>query len=220
MEYPEDKIRSIYDKASSIPPLFSWYAEEILTRMKIYRNKAVSLLNLTENSIVLDVACGIGFNFRFIEKYLGNNGTIVGVELSTKTVKLAKKRIVKHGWTNIELVNMSIMDYEPEILFDAIICTQAMEIIPEAAVDKIFQLLKPQGRFSMIGMKPSSRIPYRLLNPFMEYLAKSGGIDIHRDVYKYIETKCNKVNYEEYLGGFYYILSTSGRYSATLHSGM
>jgi len=104
---------------------------------------------------------------------------------------------------------MSIMDYEPKILFDAIVCTQAMEIIPKAAVDKIFQLLKPQGRFTMIGMKLSSRIPYRLLNPFMEYFAKFGGIDIHRDVYKYIETKCSKVSYEEYLGGFYYILSTS-----------
>jgi ubiquinone/menaquinone biosynthesis C-methylase UbiE len=209
MEYPEDKIRSIYDKASSAHPLLSWHAEEILTGTKIYREKAISSLNLTENSIVLDVACGTGFNFRFIENYIGNNGKIVGVELSPKTVELAKKLIVKQRWTNIELVNMSIMDYEPEILFDAVVCTQAMEIIPRAAVDKIFQLLKPQGRFAMLGMKLSSRIPYRLLNPFMEYSAKSGGIDIHRDVYKYIEAKCSKVSYEECLGGFYYILSTS-----------
>jgi len=209
LEYQEDKIRSIYDKASSVPPILSWYVEEILTRMKIYREKAVSCLNLTENSVVLDVACGIGFNFRFVENYIGNNGKIVGVELSPKTVKLAKKLTVKQRWTNIELVNMSIMDYEPKILFDAVVCTQAMEIIPEAAVDKIFQLLKPQGRFAMIGMKLSSRIPFRLLNPFMEYFAKFGGIDIHRDVYKYIESKYSKVNYEEFLGGFYYILSTS-----------
>ena len=209
MEYPEDKIRSIYDKASSVPPLLSWHAEETLTRMKIYREKAVSSLSLTENSIVLDVACGIGFNFRFIENYIGDNGKIVGVELSPKTVKLAKKLIVKQRWTNIELVNMSIMDYETRILFDAVICTQAMEILPKAALDKILQLLKPQGRFAMIGMKLSSRIPYNLLNPLMEYFAKSGGIDIHRDVYKHIETKCSSMSYEEYLGGFYYILSIS-----------
>jgi ubiquinone/menaquinone biosynthesis C-methylase UbiE len=209
MEYPEDKIRSIYDKASSAPPLLSWHVEEILTGTKVYRKKVVSSLNLTENSIVLDVACGIGFNFRFIEDYIGNDGKLVGVELSPKTVELAKKLIVKQRWMNIELVNMSIMDYEPEILFDAVVCTQAMEIIPRAAVDKIFQLLKPQGRFAMLGMKLSSRIPYRLLNPLMEYFAKSGGIDIHRDVYKSIEAKCSDVSYEECLGGFYYILSAS-----------
>lgn len=210
MEYPEDKIRSIYDKASSAPPLLSWYAEEILTGTKIYREKAISLLNLTENSVVLDVACGIGFNFRFIENYIGNRGKIVGVELSSKTMELAKKLKVKQRWTNIELVNMNFMDYEPEILFDAVVCTLAMEIMPEAAVNKIFRLLNPQGRFAMLGMKLSSRIPYRLLNPFMEYFAKSGGIDIHRDVYKYVEAKCRKIHYEECLGGFYYILSTSG----------
>lgn len=209
MEYPEDKIRSIYDEASSVPPFLSWHIEEILTGTKAYREKVVSSLNLTENSIVLDVACGIGFNFRFIENYIGNNGKIVGVELSPKTVELARKLIVKQGWTNTELVNMSIMDYEPENLFDAVICTQAMEIMPKAAVDRIFQLLKPQGRFAMLGMKLSSRIPCRLLNPLMEYFAKSGGIDIHRDVYKYIEAKWSDVSYEECLGGFYYTLSVS-----------
>jgi ubiquinone/menaquinone biosynthesis C-methylase UbiE len=209
MKYPEEKIIEIYDKASSAPIFLSWYGEEILTRMKIYREKVVSYMDLSDNSIVLDVACGVGFNFRFIENYLSENGRIVGVDISPKTLKLAEKLAAKQRWTNIEFVNMSIMDYEPEILFDAAICTQAMEIIPEAAVDKIFQLLKPQGRFAMIGMKISSRIPYRLLNPLTEYFAKFGGIDIHRDVYKYIESKCSKVNYEEFLGGFYYILSTS-----------
>jgi len=212
MEYSEDKIRSIYDRASSIPPILSWNLEEILTRMRIYREKTVSYLNLSENSSVLDVACGIGFNFRFIENYLCDNGRIVGVDISSKTLKLAKKLIAKRKWTNIELVNMNIIDYEPKKFFDAAICTQAMEIIPEAAVDKIFQLLKPQGRFAMIGMKLSSRMPYKLLNPFMKPFAKFGGIDIYRDVYKYIKSRFNKVDYEEYLGGFYYILSTSKSY--------
>jgi ubiquinone/menaquinone biosynthesis C-methylase UbiE len=212
MEYSENKIRSIYDRASSITPMLSWNIEEIFTRMRIYREKAVSYLNLSENSSVLDVACGIGFNFKFIENYLRYNGRIVGVDISSKTLKLAKKQIVKHKWMNIELVNMSIIDYEPKELFDAAICTQAMEIMPEAAVDKIFQLLKPQGRFAMIGMKLSSRIPYKLLDPFMKPFAKYGGIDIYRDVYKYIKSRFNKVNYKEYLGGFYYILSTSKSY--------
>ena len=210
MDYPEERIKSIYDRASSAPTFLSWYAEEILTGMKIYREKAVSYLHLTDKSIVLDVACGVGFNFNFIENYLNNNGKIVGVDISPKTIALAKKLAVKQRWTNIEFVNMSIMDYELKFFFDAAICTQAMEIIPEDAVNKIFQMLKPQGRFAMIGMKISSRIPYnRMLNLLIECFAKSGGIDIRRDVYKYIQSKYSKVSYEEFLGGFYYILSTS-----------
>jgi ubiquinone/menaquinone biosynthesis C-methylase UbiE len=209
MEYPEEQIKLIYDKSSSVPPVFSWYSEEIFTGMEHYRKKAISSLNLTNNSIVLDAACGIGLNFGALEKYIGNEGKIIGVDISPKTIGLAKKVVEKKKWTNIELINVSIMDYVPELLFDAILCTQAMEIMPVASVDKIFTLLNPQGRFSMIGMKLSSRLPLKLFNPFLEYTAKFGGIDIHRDVYKYIETKCDMVSYQEFLGGFYYILTIS-----------
>lgn len=106
---------------------------------------------------------------------------------------------------------MSITDYESGILFDAALCTLAMEIMPdyEAAVDKIFNLLKPQGRFAMIGMKGSFRMPYKLGNTFTEWFCRSGAIDLHRHVVEYIKSKCNKVDYEECFGGFYYILSTS-----------
>jgi len=129
MKYTEEEIKSIYDKSSSAPPLLSWHAEEFLTRMRIYREKAIASLDLTNNSVVLDVACGIGFNFRVLEKYLGNNGKIIGVELSHKTVRLAEKLIEMQKWTNREIVNRCILDYEPGFLFDAIICTLAMEIM-------------------------------------------------------------------------------------------
>lgn len=177
--------------------------------MKTQREKAVSSLNLAQNSIVLDVACGVGFNFEFIENRIGGAGRIVGLELSPKTAELATKLVAKRHWTNVEVVNMSIMDYQPGTSFDAVVCTQAMEIMPAKAVDKIFQLLGPQGRFAMIGMKLSSRIPFKLLNPLIEQFAKSGGIDIHRDVYRDIESRCDRVCYQEYLGGFSYILSTT-----------
>ena len=207
MEYPEEKIKAIYDTSSSVPPILSWYSEEFFTGLQRYRKKAISLLNLTPDSIVLDAACGIGLNFGILEQHLKNEGKIIGVDISPKTIHLAKKQMEKQGWTNIELVNMSLMDYRPAFLFDAILCTQAMEIMPVASVDKIFSLRKPKGFFSMIGMKLSSQAPWRFANPFMEYFAKTGGIDIHRDVYKYIETKCEAVNYQNFLGGYYYILS-------------
>jgi cyclopropane fatty-acyl-phospholipid synthase-like methyltransferase len=209
VEYPESRIRAICDKASNVHPLLSWHAEEALTRMRTYREKAVSSLNLTADSIVLDVACGVGLNFRVIQNHIESNGRIVGVEFSSRTAELAKKLVADRNWADVEIVNMSIMDYEPGVLFDAALCTQAMEITPEAAVDRIFQLLAPHGRFAMIGMKLSSRFPFRLFNPLMEHFAKSGGIDIHRDVYKDIEAKCKEVSNKEFLAGFFYILTTS-----------
>jgi len=198
--YLDEKVKSLYDKYAKIPLLL--YLDALFgraTENSIYRKKAIASLKLTANSIVLDVACGIGFNFKIIESYLKNSGKIVGIDISPESLRVAKKRIAKHKWTNIELVNMSITDYEPRIRFDAILCTFAMEIIPDykAAIEKIFNLLKPQGRFAMIGMKLSTKISYKLLNPLFEWFAREGGIDLHRNIVALIKSKFNKIDYYE-----------------------
>jgi len=46
-------------------------------------------------------------------------------------MKVAKGRVLTHGWTNVQLVNKSIVEYQPDFQFDAILCTFAMEIIPD-----------------------------------------------------------------------------------------
>jgi len=156
----EEKIRSLYDKFARFPIFLKLDAFlGRATENSIYRKRAISLLNLTPGSTVLDVACGIGLNFRILESYLQGKGKIVGIDISSESLKLARKRIEKQKWSNIELVNMSITDYEPEILFDAALCTFAMEIIPNyvGAIERIYDLLKPEGGFAMIGMKLSSK---------------------------------------------------------------
>ena len=213
MDLNNDVVRSLYDKGAKFP--FFLYLDALFGRAtanSVYRKKAIALLHLAANSTVLDVACGIGFNFKIVESYIQNGGKLIGIDISSESLKVAKRRISKHPWTNIELVNMSITNYEPEIFFDAILCTYAMEIIPDykIAIDNMFNLLKPQGSFTMIGMKLSSQMPYRLLNPFMEWLSIKGKIDIHRDIIAYIKSKSYKIDYyEECFFGFYYILSIS-----------
>jgi len=215
-KFDNDTIRSLYDNTAKIP-LF-WYFDALFSRVtenSIYRKKAIASLNLTSNSVVLDVACGTGLNFKIIESYLRSNGRLVGVDLSSGVLKVAGKRIAKHNWTNIELVNTNIMDYKPELLFDAALCTFALETMSDykIAVDKIFRLLKPRGKFAMIGVKVNSRMPYKLGNRFVEWFSRRfGGLNLHRDVAAYIESKCNKVYYEECFEGFYYVLSTSKSY--------
>ncbi|MFB0561419.1 MAG: class I SAM-dependent methyltransferase [Candidatus Lokiarchaeia archaeon] len=207
-----DEVKSWYDKAARFP--VGIYLDALFgrsTENSIYRKKAIASLNLNTNSTVLDVACGIGFNFKIIESYLQNGGKLVGVDISSESLKAAKRLIAKRKWTNIELVNMRITDYEPEILFDAILCTLALEIIPDyrEAIDKIFNLLKPKGRFAMIGMKLSSQTPYKILNPYFGWLDRKTGIDVHRDIIPHIESKFKIDYYEECFLGYYYLLSAS-----------
>jgi len=206
----DDAIRTLYGKYA--PILNDW--EMLLYGLgedSKYRKKAVDSLQLNSDSKVLDVACGTGLNFKAVESYLGNSGKLVGVDISPYMLKAARNRVTKHGWKNVELVNVSFADYEPGTFFDAALCTFAIEIIPdyESVIDKIFRLLKPQGRFAMIGMKLSSRMPYKLANPIVDWFGRIGGVDYHCDAMDYIRSKYSVVDFEEFLGGFFYILSAS-----------
>lgn len=212
MQFDNDAIRAMYDKAAKIP--IFWYFDALFSRTtenSIYRKKAIASLRLGASSVVLDAACGTGLNFKILESYLGRNGRLIGVDLSPGVLDAAERKIRKRNWKNIELVNASISDYMPGILFDAVLCTFALTIVPDykAAIDKMFDLLKPQGRFAMIGMRDSSHMPYKLANPIWEWTCGLTGIELQRDVLAYIESKCNDFDYEECFGGFYYILCVS-----------
>lgn len=207
MKRKDRQVESLYDRhAKHIHVLFGGVTENLP-----YRRKAIARLNVGPNSSVLDVACGIGSNFKIIEKYLRNSGTLVGIDISSESLKIAKKLVAKHNWTNVQLVNTSITEYRPKKRFDAILCTFALEIIAdyEAAIDNMFELLTPNGRFAMLGMKSSSVVPYKGLNALVQWVWRRAGIDSDRDLVRYIESRSKVHSHEECFLGFYYVLSAS-----------
>ena len=211
MKPKEEEVKLLYDNfASSLlfMQLDAFFGRS--TENSIYRKRAIATLNLNTNSTVLDVACGIGYNFKIIQSYLQNKGKFVALDISPKSLEVANGKIRKNKWTNMELVNKSISDYKPDFSFDAILCTYAMEIIPDykKAIDTIFNLIKPKGRFAMIGMKLSSKFPFTILNLFFKALYISGGINPYRDPITYIKSKFNKIEcYKKCFFGYAYILS-------------
>ncbi|MHA1803075.1 MAG: class I SAM-dependent methyltransferase [Promethearchaeota archaeon] len=206
-----EKIKNIYDKAALFPQML--YLDAFfggVSSNSMLRKNAVKLLRLKKDDKVLDVACGIGFNFNLIRKHLGKEGLLIGLDISRKSLEFANAIIHKKGWKNVNLINKDILKYAPDFHFDAIISTCALEIVPnpEKTIDKIYSLLKNNGNFSMIGMKTSDVMPFKLINKQYEKFSELVGIDYHRNIKKYIYSKFQKINYDsEFYFGFYYILS-------------
>lgn len=210
MKWEDEKVEQQYDKLAK--NMAFYHLTMIVGRTtdnSIFRKKTISLLGLKNNSIILDAACGTGYNFKIIERYLGKNGKLVGIDISSESLRLAKALALKNNWNNIELLNRSITDYKPKFLYDAVLCTYAKEIIPnfKLAIDMAYNLLKPNGIFSMIGMKLSSQIPYKHMNFFLKRIYKIWGVDVSRDIIGYVKSKFKITHYEERFFGFYYILS-------------
>ena len=82
MTQADKKIQALYDKYAKFPLYL--YIDAIFGRTtedSIYRREAVKYLKLAPGAIVLDVACGIGFNFKIIEQYLQNKGKLIGIDV-------------------------------------------------------------------------------------------------------------------------------------------
>ncbi len=205
-----EQIQKMYDRFSSIP--WIWKIDAITcraTETSPYRVQAIALLELVSTSRVLDVACGTGLNFKPIQEYLKNQGDLIGIDLSVKTLNLARKRISRNNWKNIQLIQTDSARYQSEAYFNAVLCTFAIEIIPSYrhTIDMMMRVVKPGGRIAIIGFKQSSWNFHRLFNPLFEKASVVfGGVDLNRDVRKYISNYCREIFYKEVFGGFYYIL--------------
>lgn len=107
--------------------------------------------NIT-NKDVLDIACGSG---AFIDAVLNKKPrSIVGVDLSTGMLKLAKRRF--NGNRNITLIHNSFMDvvFNPKS-FDFILLANAARYIPKEREDEFFKnirrWLKVNGCFIILS---------------------------------------------------------------------
>ena len=208
-------IRRMYDKFSAIPGMWeldAWTCRA--TAGSPYRARVISQLGLTEGARVLDVACGTGLNFDLLHSAVTEKGLICGIDQSPKTLALARRRVKKRGFYNIELVETDSRAFRSEAPFDAALCTFAIDIIPpwRETIDMMVGAVKPGGHIGIIGFKTSSRRFYKILNrSFRAISVPFGGVELDRDVRGSLAGACEERFYEEVYGGFYYLLVTEKR---------
>ena len=130
------------------------------------RRRAVRKLALRPGDTVVDVACGTGQNFPLIERTIGPEGRIVGVDLTDAMLEQAKRRVQTEGWRNVSLVQADAARFEFPAEVDAIISTYALSHV-SACGDVIAHgtaALTPGGRWVALDLKAPDWLP-RWLGP-------------------------------------------------------
>jgi S-adenosylmethionine-diacylgycerolhomoserine-N-methlytransferase len=117
------------------------------------RRQVVSDLALRAGDTVLEVGCGTGVNFHSIVERIGISGRIIGVDCSRSMLDKARRRIRRHGWSNIELIE-SEFGIEPVHVTspDVVLFSYSLSMIPrwESAVSAAHELLQPGGRIAVV----------------------------------------------------------------------
>lgn len=130
------------------------------------RVQAVASLSLSLGSIVLDLGCGTGLSFALLEQYIGEQGRILGVDVSPDMLARARAKILRHAWSNITLIeaNAEEVELEPESV-DAVLCFYTHDLLTsQQAMERAIQALRPGGRFVAVGAKRATGVGGSMLN--------------------------------------------------------
>lgn len=120
-----------------------------------YRKKAIMALALKRGDTVVDLCCGTGLNFGFLRDAVGQEGKIIGVDMTDSMLVVARERVRRNGWSNVELVQSDSATFHFPERVNGIISTFALTLVPE--YEKVIRAgsdaLVTDGRFVILDLK-------------------------------------------------------------------
>ena len=107
---------------------------------------------IKEGDTVIDLGSGAGNDAFIARKIAGENGKIIGIDITPSMIELANKNIGKLGFTNVEF-RLGDIDDMPvkDNVADVIVSNCVLNLVPdkEKVIKEIFRTLKPGGHFSI-----------------------------------------------------------------------
>ncbi len=124
-------------------------------RVNTYRRLAVEALSVSPGDTVVDLGCGTGANFPWLERSVTASGRIVGIDLTDAMLREARHRVENAGWANVELVESDVADYELPSNVGGVLSTFAMTMVDDydGVIRRAVEALPPGGRLAILEMK-------------------------------------------------------------------
>ena len=189
----------------------AYYYDIVTQAFSSVRTRAILQLELRGGETVLDFGCGTGLSFEPLEKAIGANGRIIGVELSPAMLVKAREKIAQHKWENITLIEANAEDVVlPQASVDAVLSFYTHDIMSSPrAVEKAVQALRPGGRLVVAGSKLVEGRWAWLLNWItLAYAGRAITQPLTIRPWHQLEALLDPIIIQQYLGGTSYIAST------------
>jgi len=157
----------------------------------------------------VEIGCGTGRNFALLERAVGPGGAIIAVDASEEVLARARRRVARHGWSNVELVQSDAVSYEYPGPVDAVLSTYTLVVVPDydRVIEKAFRALKEGKRCAVLDQKLPSG-PAACLVPLLDLLSRPVGYSQvvgQRRLWKSIRRHAGNVRVEERYFGFVYV---------------
>jgi ubiquinone/menaquinone biosynthesis C-methylase UbiE len=169
MHLSVQEIRDVYDRhAGHYDRALNLY-RLIGLRANTYRLRAAELLALHLGDCVIDLGCGTGLSFPLILDKIGPQGRLIGVDLAPEMLAMARKRVERFAWDNVELVEADIAAYEYPDNINGVLAVGSFGYIADhvSVIEKISRALVPGGRLVILDGKKPDGWPMWLFEGFV-----------------------------------------------------
>jgi len=204
-----EQIRDLYRKRAGRYDLTANLYYLIGFRERHYRKRAVAALDLQKGDTVVELGCGTGLNFSYLQSMVGPEGKIVGVDLTDAMLARAAQRVDRHGWRNVELVQADAGSFALPDGVRGILSTFALTLMPdyERIIQTGRQALAAGGRLVILDLKESASAP-GWVTRFMIWITSPFGVT--RDLTARHPWECLELCFpiafqEEYYFGYVYL---------------
>ncbi len=134
------------------------------------RRKLVALLDLGNNPVMLDIACGTGWALCDAADRANGHGEFYGIDLSEKMIEQAAVNLANYRNVHLGKANAEELPFNNDF-FDYIICSNAFHHFsdPDRVVKEACRVLNSHGRFYVLDSTADSFI-IRLADRLMRKL--------------------------------------------------
>lgn len=208
-------IKELYSKRAKNYDFWAGAYRLMGVRIPAYRRQAVEALRLTAGDTVLELGCGTGLNIPYLEEAVGEEGKIIGLDLTPAMLAEAEERVRKRGWENVELIQADASEAELPDGVDGVLSTFALSIMPDYrhVVEKAAGALVPGGRLVILDLKLVEG-PLSFLNSLGVFITRpfGGSYEVgRRRPWEEMEKHLTEVRRRECYLGFVYVASGTRR---------
>lgn len=189
-------IAPFYDAISGEWPIY-----------RIGRIAGIRALKLKAGDRVLDLGCGTGLNFSLLHEAVGEEGLIVGIDISGEMLERGRARTARQGWANIELVQADATTVGRGKLTElldrgaspdsavAVLFTYALSLMPDwpNAWRTGMGVCQPGERLAVVDVGVPQGSTRVVLGPLARLACRVGGADIAAHPWRAVEQDCAHV---------------------------
>ncbi len=138
----------------------------------------VALASLKEGEVVLDLGSGAGFDCFLAANQVGQNGRVIGVDMTAEMVGKARENARKSNYGNVEfrlgeIENLPVADNGVDVIISNCVINLAPD--KKRVFREAFRVLKPGGRLMVSDIVLLKELPEEVKNSIIAYVGCVAG---------------------------------------------